>query len=63
MKSVIEWQKGKPKADGKYLLQTKNDGLQIDYWSRFMEEWATFSASEVIAWCREKDINGLEEEV
>lgn len=31
MESVIKWQTGEPKTHGRYLVQTKEDGFQIDF--------------------------------
>ena len=62
MESVIKWQTGEPKTAGRYLVQTKDDGVQISFWSSFIQSWSLYSKSEIIAWCKLSDIKPYKEE-
>lgn len=62
MKSIIEWKTGEPKKVGRYLVQTKDDGVQISFWSSFIQSWSLYSKSEIIAWCKLSDIEPYKEE-
>ena len=54
--SVIKWQTGEPKTHGRYLVQTKEDGFQIAFWSAYVQSWSLYNNSEIIAWCKLSDI-------
>ena len=45
--SHINWQTGEPTRAGRYLIQTKDDGLQIALWSTFIQTWSLYSKSEI----------------
>ena len=60
--SLIKWQTGEPKSHGRYLIQTKYDGLQIAFWSPFVQSWSLYNNSEIIAWCKLSDIGPYKEE-
>lgn len=60
--SLIKWQTGEPKTHGRYLVQTKDDGIQISIWSSFVQSWSLYSNSEIIAWCPLNDIEPYKEE-
>lgn len=62
MESVIKWQTGEPTRAGRYLIQTKDDGLQIDFWSTFIQTWSLYNNSEIVAWCKLSDIKPFKEE-
>ena len=62
MKSIINWQTGEPKSHGRYLIQTKDDGLQIAFWSSYVQSWSLYNNSEIIAWCKLSDIEPYKEE-
>lgn len=59
--SVIKWQTGKPTMRGSYLIQTKDDGFQLDVWSTFVESWSLYYNSDVVAWCKLSDIEPYKE--
>lgn len=62
MESTIKWQTGEPKKGGRYLVQTKHDSFQFDIYSSFIQQWATYTKKEVIAWCKLSDIEPYKEE-
>ena len=62
MESVIKWQTGEPKTVGRYLVQTKDDEMQISIWSNFTKSWRLYGKFEIIAWCKLSDIEPYKEE-
>ena len=54
--NVVEWQTGEPKTHGRYLVQTKEDGFQIAFWSAYVKTWSLYHNSEIIAWCKLSDV-------
>ena len=54
--SIIHWQTGEPKSHGRYLVQTKEDGFQIAFWSAYVKTWSLYHNSEIIAWCKLSNI-------
>ena len=62
MESIIKWNTGNPNKSGRYLLQTKSDGFQIDIWSDFLKCWSLYNNIEVITWCNLRDIKPYKEE-
>lgn len=62
MESVIKWQTGKPTTVGRYLVQTKDNGLQITIWSNFTQSWSLYDNFEIIAWCKLSDIEPYKED-
>ena len=63
MESVIKWQTGEPKEDGKYLITVKGKKVYVttDFWDN-REEWSDFVTDSVIAWCKLSDIEPYKEE-
>lgn len=59
--SVVEWQTGEPKTVGRYLVQTKDNGLQISIWSNFTKSWSLYGKFEIIAWCKLSNIKPYKE--
>lgn len=59
--STIKWRTGEPKSHGRYLIQTKDDGLQIAFWSSYVQSWSLYHNSEIIAWCKLSDIEPYKE--
>jgi len=60
--SRIKWQTGEPKYHGRYLVQTKEDGFQIAFWSAYVQSWSLYHNSEILAWCKLIDIEPYKEE-
>lgn len=62
MESIIKWQTGEPKTHGRYLVQTDKDGLQIAFWSAYVQSWSLYNNSEILAWCKLSDIEPYKKE-
>lgn len=69
--STIQWQTGKPKREGAYLIQLKN-GIRIDYlieWKDVVNgclvtkyHWRAYNSCNIISWCKLSDIKPYKEE-
>ena len=60
MENTINWQTGKPKHPGKYLVTTKHHWVETDIWRNYADcyknNWYKHNDEDVIAWCFIEDI-------
>jgi hypothetical protein len=68
MKSIINWQTGKPKAEGDYLVTTLFGHVTFDNWMKKYNEGGSYydwnlhnRYKEVRAWCKLSDIKPYKE--
>lgn len=62
MESIIKWQTGEPKEEGRYLVTLNNNSVAYDSWVKCGIGWAYFPKS-VIAWCKLSDIKPYKESI
>lgn len=63
--SIINWQIGKPKEIGYYLVTLTNNKVDWDEYNGITEDeldWFEHDIDEVIAWCKLSDIEPYKEE-
>lgn len=64
MESVIKWQTGVPKEEGKYLVTTKDGKIQSGVYIatlRYGHHWVLIGDENVIAWCPLSEIEPYKE--
>lgn len=49
--SKINWQTGKPKKRGTYLLSLKGGVIKHDGWNPWTKSWYHYNPNYVVAWC------------
>ena len=70
--SVIKWQTGEPKEEGKYLVDVLGKTVEVDYLFKWEDienghvmtrfAWVNHWATSVTAWCKLSDIKPYKEE-
>lgn len=61
MESVIKWQTGEPKENGRYVVTNIEGKVDIDYYYTYRHGWEYYHNKAIIAWCPLSEIKPYKE--
>ena len=60
MKSIIKWQIGEPKEEGRYIVTLDNNEVALLFWTNSIGWW-DYIDDRILAWCPLSEIEPYKE--